>query len=117
EHDGGKRFAVGSETYRTLVQWIRGGMPYQHTNEPSLVKISVEPNERTYRKGVAQQLQIEAHYSDGSRRDVTTLADYSASDKEIVKVNDEGKIQIGGLSGEAVIVARFMGLVSASRVT
>ncbi|HEY0552407.1 MAG TPA: c-type cytochrome domain-containing protein, partial [Verrucomicrobiae bacterium] len=41
EHGGGERFEVVSETYKLLADWIRGGMIYQHTNEPALLSISV----------------------------------------------------------------------------
>src|SRR6185503_19624809 len=64
EHGGGERFEVGSDTYKLLSEWIRGGMVYEHTNEPVLVSISVEPRERTYRKKATQQLRVQARYSD-----------------------------------------------------
>jgi WD40 repeat protein len=117
EHGGGERFEVSSETYRLLAEWIRAGMIYQHTNEPALLSISVDPRERTYRKKATQQLRVQAHYSDGSRRDVTSLADFVANEKEIAQVSDEGVVRVGTLSGESVIVARYMGFVDASRVT
>jgi WD40 repeat protein len=117
EHGGGERFEVGSETYKLLVDWIRGGMIYQRTNEPQLVSISVEPHERTYRKRVGQQLRVQASYSDGSKRDVTRLADYVANEKEIASVGDDGMMRVGALSGESVIVARYMGFVDSARVT
>ncbi len=117
EHGGGERFEVGSETYKLLADWIRGGMVYQHTNEPELVSISVEPRERTYRKKATQQLRVQARYSDGSKRDVTRLADFVANEKEIAQVTDDGVVRVGTLSGESVIVARYMGFVDASRIT
>src|SRR5205823_4041504 len=82
EHGGGERFPVGSETYQILVRWIRAGMPYQQTNEPTLVTISVEPGDRAYKKKSSTPLVVKAKYSDGSFRDVTRLADYIANDKE-----------------------------------
>jgi WD40 repeat protein/mono/diheme cytochrome c family protein len=117
EHGGGERIEVGSETYRLLVDWIRGGMVYQHTNEPALVSVSVEPHERTYRKRATQPLRVQARYSDGSKRDVTRLADFIANDKEIAQVGEDGVVRVGTFSGESVIVARYMGFVDAARVT
>jgi len=117
EHGGGERIEVGSETYKLLVDWIRGGMIYQHPNEPELVGISVEPSERTYRRRATQPLRVRAKYSDGSTRDVTRLADFVANDKEIVNVSDDGLLRVGTLAGESVIVARYMGFVDASHVT
>lgn len=116
-HEGGERFERSSDAYRTLVQWIRGGMVYRSENEPKLQRLTVFPSERTYRKGSQQHLLVQAHYSDGSSRDVTTLASFDSNDKEIARVTEDGIVHIGKLSGQAVIVARFMGLVGDSRIT
>ena len=116
-HEGGERFAKGSDAYRTLVEWIRGGMVYRGENEPALQRISVQPEERTYRKGDTQQLSVQAHYSDGSVRDVTALAGFASNDKEIARITDEGVVTAGAVSGQAVVVARFMGLVGDSRIS
>jgi WD40 repeat protein len=115
-HEGGERFAKDSDAYRTLVQWIRGGMIYRGENEPSLQRISVQPAEHTYRKGETQQLKVQAFYSDGSERDVTALASFASNDKEIARITEDGRVTAGKVSGQAVIVARFMGLVGDSRI-
>jgi len=117
EHGGGQRFEPGSETYQTLLRWIRGGMIYQHPDEPLLVRVRLEPHERRYKKGATQPLTVTAHYTDGSKRDVTSLADYSASDREVAAVDDQGRLRIGQLSGESAVVARFLGFVDAARIT
>jgi WD40 repeat protein len=116
-HEGGERFAKDSDAYRTLVQWISGGMIYRGENEPSLQRISVQPAERSYRKGDTQQLTVQAHYSDGSVREVTALAGFASNDKEIARVTDDGLLTAGKVSGQAVVVARFMGLVGDSRIS
>ncbi len=117
EHGGGERFEIGSPTYKLLSDWIRGGMLYQHTNEPALVSIHVEPRERTYRKGDRQQLRVKAKYADDTTRDVTGLADYVANETEIAQVGEDGLVRVNNLSGESVVVARYMGFVGAARVT
>lgn len=116
-HEGGERFAKDSEAYRTLVQWISGGMIYRGENEPTLERISVQPAERIYGKGDTQQLGVQAFYSDGSTRDVTALASFESNDKEIARISDDGLVTAGKMSGQAVIVARFMGLVGDSRIS
>lgn len=116
EHGGGRRIEPGGEVQALLRRWIRAGMPYQRTNEPSLVGIEVEPKEGLYRKSATQQLAVKARYSDGSMRDVTALTEYLSNEKERVQVDDRGGLKIGQLSGESVVVARFSGLVAASRV-
>jgi hypothetical protein len=117
EHGGGERFAVGSKTYRMLVRWIGSGAPYQETNEATLVKISVDPAERAFKKNSSAALKVVAHYSDGSTQAVTRLAEFAVNDKAIAQVDEDGVIRAGNLSGETVVVARYMGMVAPSRVT
>src|SRR5437867_8755469 len=67
-------------------------------------------------KGAAQRLLVQAHYSDGTIRDVTRLAGFDSNDKEIAKVDDHGVITVGTLTGQGVIVARYMGFVADSQI-
>ncbi len=116
-HEGGERIEKNSDAYRTIVQWIRGGMVYRADNEPSLDRLTVSPPARSYRKSEKQQLTVKARYSDGSERDVTSLASFDSNDKEIARVSEDGIVRAGSLSGEGVIIARYMGLVADSRVS
>jgi WD40 repeat protein len=115
-HEGGQRFEPGSETHQLLVRWISSGMPYSASNEAALVQVEVFPKSRQYPKGASQPLIVLAQYTDGSTRDVTRLAAFDSSDKEIVKVSDPGALSIGSLSGQAVVLARYMGLVADSHI-
>ncbi len=116
-HEGGERIEKNSDAYRTIVQWIRGGMVYRADNEPSLDRLTITPPARTYKKSEKQQITVKARYSDGSERDVTSLASFDSNDKEIARVTEDGLVRAGNLSGEGVIVARYMGLVADSRVS
>ena len=115
-HEGGQRFRSGSDTHRLLVRWIQAGMPYSLTNEPALQKVTVFPQERRYRKAGTQRLLVLAHYTDGSVRDVTRMAAYDSNDKEMVKVDEIGRLKVGQLTGQGVVVARYMGFVAGSQV-
>ena len=115
-HEGGQRFAHGSETHRLLEHWLRAGMPYTLTNEPALQHIAIFPKERRYRKGAVQQLLVRAHYADGSVRDVTRLAAYDSNDKEIARLDEPGRLRIGSLTGQGVVVARYMGFVADAQI-
>lgn len=117
EHEGGQRFEVGSESYRTILGWIKQGMPFSLTNDPALVEINVHPHERRCQKGGAQPLLVQARYADGTVRDVTDLAEFVSHDKEMAKVDERGLVKVGNMSGEGVVIARFMGLVDTSRIT
>jgi hypothetical protein len=117
EHGGGLRLKKDSEAYATIVRWIEQGMPYSTPGEPTLKAVEVEPKEQIYQKQQKKPLVVRARYSDGSSRDVTNLSDFSSSEKEIAQVDADGVVSVGQTSGEAVIVARFMGLVDVSCVT
>ena len=117
DHEGGRRFDTGSELHRLLADWMRDGMVYRAPGEPDLTRIEVTPREGDYRRGETRQLRVEALYSDGSRRDVTRLAAYAANDPEVVAVDEEGRMRVGVIAGEAVVVARYMGLVADTRIT
>ncbi len=115
-HEGGQRFERDSDFAHTLEQWIASGMIYRAENEPSLTKVEVLPHQRRYHKGATQRLLVQAHFSDGSMLDVTDLASFASNDKQIVTVTDDGKLTVDHLSGQAVVVARYMGLVGDSAV-
>jgi hypothetical protein len=116
-HEGGERFEAGSKPYQTLVDWIGQGMPYNQPGEATLKSLHVYPAERRYKKGAKQPLLIEARYSDGEVRDVTDLAEFDSNDKEVARVSEDGLVSVANSSGEAAVVARFMGLVAVSRIT
>jgi len=115
-HEGGERFTKDSDAYRTIEQWIRSGMAFRAEGEPTLQRLAVEPATHLYRKGDTQQLRVQAKYSDGSTRDITALAGFSSNDKDIARVTDDGAVTIGKVSGQGVIIARFMGLVGDSQI-
>lgn len=117
DHGGGQRLDPASEFYATLVRWVRGGMIYQRTNEPALVRLHVDPAERSYKKAATQPLKVMAEFADGSTKDVTGFAEFISQEKEIAQVTEDGVIKVGTLSGESVVVARYLGFVDASRVT
>lgn len=116
-HEGGERFERGSKSYEMIRRWIEQGMPYSHPDDPTLQSIEVNPSERRYQKGTRQNLVVQARYSNGAVRDVTDLTEFDSNEKEIARVDENGIVTVGKLSGEAAVIARFMGLVAVSRVT
>jgi hypothetical protein len=116
-HEGGPRFDKNSETYRMIIAWIQQGMPFQREGEPRLAEVSVEPRSEVFAKGAKRQLKLTAAFSDGSTRDVTALAHFQSNDKEMANVDEHGLVTAGGVSGEGVIVASYMGLVDVARIT
>ena len=116
-HEGGARIDRKSEAYLKLLTWIKQGVPFAIEGEPKLDTVSVEPREQSYKKGAAQKLKVTAKYSNGTIRDVTNLTDYLSQDKEMAVVDEHGQVKVGAISGEGVIVVRYMGLVDVARIT
>jgi Protein of unknown function (DUF1549)/Protein of unknown function (DUF1553) len=106
-HGGGLRLEVGSAEYETLRRWIAAGMPRAAADAPKLDHIAVEPPERVMPAGTSQQLNVLAHYSDGSVRDVTRLTDFQSNEPGIVSV-EGGLVKAGSLAGEATLMIRYM---------
>ena len=117
EHEGGRRLEVGSPFYRIIHDWIAQGMPYRLPDESGLTGISVFPSEQRYAKSAEQQLVVTARFDDGKTEDVTHLADFSSNEKEIAGVDRNGLLRVGTLSGEGVVVVRYLGEVAQARIT
>lgn len=114
-HGGGKLFQPESEGYQILKEWIEAGLP-RKTDVPRFERITVFPEKRTLKNNAEQQLQVTAHYSDGSTRDVTHLAAFQSSESAIVGVSEEGLIKAGPITGDAAIMARFLGQIAICHV-
>jgi hypothetical protein len=60
-----------------------------------------------HRPHADQQLSVIAHFSDGSTRDVTSIATYDTSHKETVEVESSGLVR-GRTRGQAAITVRYL---------
>jgi hypothetical protein len=116
-HGGGRRFETSSPEYRLIARWIAQGAPYARPGDPLLTRVEITPREQVMSPGARQQIRTTAYYSDGSRRDVTRLADYRSNETSIAQVDDAGLVQTTKLTGEAAVMVRYMGEVAVSRFT
>jgi hypothetical protein len=105
-HGGGRRLEKDSVDYQILRAWLAGGAPAPKKTDPTVVQITVTPPLRVGQAGLTQQLQIEAEYSDGARRDVTASARYDSLDDGVVSVNSSGHVSAVG-KGQAAVMVRF----------
>ncbi|MEO8497060.1 MAG: DUF1549 domain-containing protein, partial [Planctomycetota bacterium] len=115
-HGGGQRFPVDSDEYRILHAWIVAGLPRGVPNEPTLTAVTASPTERFMKPGETLQLQVTAHYSNGSTEDVTRMAMFQSNESAIVAVDDDGLIEAGPIPGEASIMARYMNVIATCNV-
>jgi hypothetical protein len=114
-HGGGKRLLPDSEDYHTLRSWIAQGTPVGDGTGAALKRLSIEPGQRVLNRGAEQQLAVLAHYSDGSSRDVTRVAQYQSNETTVAGVDADGLVRTFDLSGEAAVMARYMGQVAVFR--
>jgi hypothetical protein len=116
-HGGGKRMEVGSDEYRLIRRWIAAGLPYGKPEDPFVTHITVVPDHRILSRNNKQQFAAYAHYSDGSKEDITRRAQYDSNDTEIAAVETGGLVRTLAMSGEAAIMARYQGHVATFRAT
>ena len=106
-HGGGRKLPEGSPEYSTLLAWLAAGTPRTPADAPKVEKIVVAPGNKLMTFNETHQLTVTAHYSDGTTRDVTNLAQFSSSESVYAAVSTEGKVKAGPIPGEATIMARF----------
>ena len=116
-HGGGARMKEDSYNYRTVRRWIEQGMPIGEKDAPTVARIEIFPHERTMSPNGQQQLAVTAHYTDGSTRDVTHIAQFDANDTSMAEASETGLIKTHELTGDVAIMARFQGQVGVFRAT
>jgi hypothetical protein len=106
-HTGGQKIKEGDEYYQTLIRWHEAGVPLDPTTIPTPVALEIYPKNAVLDgKGSTQKLTVRAKYSDGSDRDVTSLALFLSSNDTSAKISPDGVVTAGD-RGEAFIMARF----------
>jgi hypothetical protein len=116
-HAGGKRMEVGSDEYKLVRRWIGSGLPFGSAEDPVVTSITIYPEHRILTRNNKQQFAVYAHYSDGAVEDITRRAQYDSNDTEIAVVEPSGLVRTLALSGEAAVMARYQGHVTAFRAT
>jgi hypothetical protein len=107
-HTGGKLFEKGSDSWKTMVEWIANGA--QNDDPATLVRpvgLEIYPRKLVLEgAGTTQQMTVRAKYSDGTDRDVTDLAVFLTNNDQSAAVDEHGLVT-AGKRGEAFIMARF----------
>ena len=106
-HTGGERFTTNSPLYRTLQEWLMVGAPKDDTNVARVVSIELMPRQMVLEgSGATQKLTVRAKYSDGTDRDITSLAVFISNNEVAAKASEAGVVT-AGQRGEAFVMARF----------
>jgi hypothetical protein len=107
-HTGGKRFEPTSEHYQTLLRWVQTGALNDDVSKlPTVVGVDIYPKYGVLDgNGATQQMTARARYSDGTDRDVTSLALFQTNNEGSAAISADGLVTAGE-RGEAFIMARF----------
>lgn len=106
-HTGGKRIEPGSEYYNTLLEWLENGAVNDAGPVPTVVSVELYPKNGVLDGDETQQrLTVRAKYSDGTDRDVTSLAYFSSNNENSATVSQDGVITAHA-RGESFVMARF----------
>jgi hypothetical protein len=116
-HGGGKKMEPDSDEYKLVRRWVAAGMPFGSKDDPVVDHIEVSPVQRNLTRNNKQQFAVYAYYTDGSIEDITRRAQYDSNDPEVAVVEPTGLVRTLNQSGEAAIMARYLGKVSTFRAT
>ncbi|QDU93588.1 DUF1549 and DUF1553 domain-containing protein [Lignipirellula cremea] len=105
-HGGGLRLERKSVEFATLRQWIAEGTTAPAADSAEAVSITVTPSARWGKVDMVQQLQVTAHYSDGTTRDVTPLAKFDSLDEGVIAIDDQGRAAAVA-SGQTAVMVRY----------
>jgi hypothetical protein len=106
-HSGGTRFATDSQYYQTLLTWLENGAEFDSGPVPSVTGIELYPKSAVLDGANAtQKMTVRAKYSDGTDRDVTSLAYFSTNNDNSAIVAQDGVVAAKN-RGEAFVMCRF----------
>ena len=106
-HTGGNAIKKDGANYQTLINWLQAGAVNDPGQVPTVTKVEIFPRGGVLDgAGATQQLSVRATYSDGTDRDVTSLAYFSSNNENSALVDQTGRIT-AAKRGEAFIMARF----------
>jgi len=116
-HEGGRRFAAGSDLHSILLRWVEEGARDDAETSPAVVDLRVEPEEAILRgRPWRADVKVRARFADGSEHDVTALARFSLSDGSAAELAPEGSVE-GLERGETTVVAEYLGRVAVLHLT
>jgi hypothetical protein len=111
DHEGGKRFEPDGWEHRLLLQWVKARAPgvESHRTAEFVRRLEVRPERIVFRADGAradQQLQVVAHWSDGTSEDVTPLSRFQSNNDAVIQVSSDGLVS-RDRPGDAYIVVFY----------
>ena len=107
-HTGGKLFTKDSESYSFISRWLEAGATLEAPDAVAQpLSAEILPKSLLLEApGQEFQITVRAKYSDGTDRDVTSMALFLSSNDGSAKIGKDGVITTGQ-RGEAFVMARF----------
>ena len=106
-HSGGALIKPDSEHYQTILKWLKAGATNDKGPVATVDRVELFPKSGLINgSGEQQQLMVRAIYSDGTDRDVTSLAHFMTNNDNVTTVDKAGVVT-GKNRGEAFVMARF----------
>lgn len=107
EHEGGKRYDEGGWEHHVFKRWIQSGATNDGEEVGVLERLEVIPAEIIFEgEEDTVQLQVIAHWSDGTREDVTPISRFQTNDDAVVSISEDGLVTSAG-PGDTHIVAFY----------
>jgi hypothetical protein len=108
-HVGGKRLNKTDPGYRVLLEWIAAGAKTDDDKLPTCLQLTVYPGSGRVLSAphLSQQLSVIAKFADGTTRDVSSLATFDVSHKEVLSVSDSGLVS-GLKRGQGAVSVRYL---------
>lgn len=114
-HRGGTRFSRDSRLHDILVKWIEQGAQLDPDQKIEVERVTITPERFVMQPGMKHRLQLIAHYTDGSTRDVTPMGLFTVNTEGVAEVTDAG-VATSLEFGETAVVARYERKFAAARL-
>ena len=106
-HTGGKKISEGDEYHQAITRWLEADAPLDAPTVALPLSMEVFPPSAVLDgKGEKQRIVVRAKYSDGTDRDVTSLALFLTNNENSAKIDGTGDVTAGE-RGESFVMARF----------
>jgi len=106
-HSGNKLYEADSQYNKTILEWISNGAKDDAPGIAKVTGIEVYPKQIVLEgKAATQQITVRATYSDGTDRDVTSLALFMSNNDPVASIGKDGLVKSGD-RGAAFMLARF----------
>ncbi|MFO0925821.1 MAG: DUF1549 domain-containing protein [Gemmataceae bacterium] len=106
-HSGGQKIKEGDPYHADLIRWLEAKTPNDPPTLPTPVAVEIYPKKAVLDgKGETQQMVVRARYSDGTDRDVTSLALFLSNNDNSARISENGLVTASE-RGEAFVMARF----------